>query len=215
MARQYSRPPAVPARGRACGNAKVGALNPRETKSSGSGAFDCPLPPASAGPLSCRPARVRALLTSAPGTLVVSLLATAILTVWFRRAWNPPSDFYFYNVPIAVPFVAFFLDRLVPSREPRCAALAIDAVVLALALARVFIPPFPFVSGHTLFTAYASGTARRWPLRLTATAVLLQVIYAKTILGGGWQSMVGGLVVAGAFVIIRRGCRAGILESRR
>jgi hypothetical protein len=203
MARQYSRPSADPARRRACGSAKVPTLSPRETKSSGSEPFDRPVPPASARPLSSRAARVRALLASAPGTLVVSLLATTILTVWFRRAWNPPFDFYFYNVPIAVPFVAFFLDRLVPSREPRWAPLAIDAEVLALALARVFIPPFPFVSGHTLFTAYTTGTARRWPLRLTAAAVLLQVIYAKTILGGGWQSMVGGLVAAGAFVAVR------------
>ena len=179
-------------------------MSPRENETSGGGAFDRPAPSASKGRLSSRAAPVRAKLASAPGTLVVSLLATAILTVWFRRTWNPPFDFYFYNVPIAVPFVAFFLDRLVPSREPRWTPLAIDAAVLALALARVFIPPFPFVSGHTLFTAYATGTARRWPLRLTALAVLLQVIYAKTILGGGWQSMVGALFVAAAFVIFRR-----------
>jgi hypothetical protein len=179
-------------------------LSPGENRSSGGGALDRPAPPGSTGPLSSRAAHVRALLASAPGTLVVSLLATAALTIWFRWAWNPRFDFYFYNVPIAVPFVAFFLDRLAPSREPRWAPLAVDAAVLALALARVFIPPFPFVSGHTLFTAYAAGTARRWPLRLTATAVLLQVIYAKTILGGGWQSMIGGLFVAAAFVVGRR-----------
>jgi hypothetical protein len=162
--------------------------------------------PGSADPVSAAPSpgRIRTALGSAAATLSISLLAAAAVAVGFGRAWHPSFDFYFYNVPIAVPFAAFFFDRLLPSREPRFAPLAIDAAVLALSLARVFIPPFPFVSGHTLFTAYAAGTARRWPLLLTAAAVLLQVIYAKTVLGGGWQSMMGGLVVAAAFVMVRR-----------
>jgi hypothetical protein len=147
---------------------------------------------------------VRVALASAPVTLALSALTAALVTVFFRAAWHPSWDFYFYNVPIAVPFAAFFLDRLLPNREPRAVGLALDAAVLALALSRVFIPPFPFVSGHTLFCAYAAATARRWPLRATAALVLLQVIYAKTVMGGGWRSMSGALAVAAAAIVVRR-----------
>jgi hypothetical protein len=125
-----------------------------------------------------------------------------MLWLFARVRWHASDDWVFYNVPIAVPFVAFFYDRLLPRPESR-RLIALDAAVMALALARVAVPPFPFVSGHALFAAFATGTARWWPLRATAACVLAQVIYAKTALGGGWRSMVAGLAVAAAFVALR------------
>jgi hypothetical protein len=115
-----------------------------------------------------------------------------------------PLDFLVYNVPIAVPFALFSLER---GREratrPR-AAFALDALVLALALARVFVPPFPYASGHALFAAYAAATAARWPLRATASLVLIEVAVVKLFFSGGWVSLVAGLALAALFAVAHR-----------
>jgi hypothetical protein len=137
-----------------------------------------------------------------PATAVLlSLAFAAAVAMAFRAAWHPPPGFYVYNVPIAVPFAGFFLDRW--SHRGR-RGLAVDAAVLALALLRVAAPPLPYASGHTLFAAYAAATAHGWVLRATATIVLAHVIYLKLLVTGGLGSMVAGLVIAAAAARLRR-----------
>jgi hypothetical protein len=115
-----------------------------------------------------------------------------------------PVEFLIYNVPIAVPFAAFFLERYRDRAIRPRAGFAIDALVLVLALARVFIPPFPYASGHTLFTAYAAATADRWPLRASAALVLIEVAVIKLFFTGGWVSFVAGLVLAAILGLVHR-----------
>jgi hypothetical protein len=123
-------------------------------------------------------------------------LFTAAVFGFFTSVWDSPNSFLWYNVPIAAPFVAFFLDRLFPEPARPPAAFWIDAIVIGLALLRVVAPPFPFVSGHVLFTAYAAMTARRWPLRTLAVVVLVHLVWIKLFVTGGVGSMAGGFVVS-------------------
>jgi hypothetical protein len=133
--------------------------------------------------------------------LLLSLLFAAAVALAFRAAWHPRADFYIYNIPIAVPFAAFFLDRWA---QPARRGLLVDAAVLTLALLRVVAPPLPFASGHVLFAAYATATAVGWVLRATAAIVLAHIIYMKLFVTGGWQSMVFGLLIAAAGTWLRR-----------
>ncbi|HEY0706178.1 MAG TPA: hypothetical protein VGG33_05240 [Polyangia bacterium] len=135
------------------------------------------------------------VLASPSVTLGASAGAAVAVAWFFTQVWHASSQSVVYNVPIAIPFAAIFFDRLFPApARPR--TLALDAAVIGLALLRVFAPPLPFVSGHALFVGYAALSARRWPLRFTALAVLGQVIYFKLFVMGGWLSLVAGLLAA-------------------
>jgi hypothetical protein len=137
------------------------------------------------------------LLASTPVTLAVAFAAAIALGFFFHLSWRSSAVSLAYNVPIAVPFVMFFFDRLSPQvSRPR--ALMLDAAVIVLGLLRVFAPPLPFMSGHALFVGYAALSARRWPLRITAFAVAAQVVYFKLFVMGGWLSMVAGFATAAA-----------------
>ncbi len=137
----------------------------------------------------------------------VSLLACALFTAavaaWSWCAWHPALAFYAYNLPLAPPFAAFVLECL--TVRPR-RSLPVDGTVVALALARVVVPPFPFVSGHVLFAGYAALTARTRVLRVTAAAALAASLYIKLIRWGDWKTPLGALVVAvvGALIEARR-----------
>ncbi len=130
-------------------------------------------------------------------TFGVVLLFAGLLALALRIAWNPSGRSYLEYVPIGAVLAAFLCDRFLPrwSGGPRYATW--DAIVLALALMRVVVPPLPFISGHTLFATFAALTARRWPLRALALSVLAEVMYVKLFASGGWKSMLGGLAVAG------------------
>src|SRR5207302_9989032 len=121
--------------------------------------------------------------------------------------WNPSTDSYVQYVPIGAVFAAFLWDRLLPSWSGNARPALCDAVVVALALMRVFIPPLPFVSGHALFAMYAALTARRLPLRAIALAVLAAVVYTKVFASGGWSSRPRGLPVSGTGAAFRRPVR--------
>jgi hypothetical protein len=148
-------------------------------------------------------AGLRARLATPAATLAIALLTAAGTGLFFWRLWHPSARFYVYNLPIALPFAAFFLDRLTPRPPPAPAAQAIDALVLFLALLRVFAPPLPYASGHALFTGYAALTARRWPLRATAALVLAQVAFMKVFVTGGVASLLAGLALASIAAALR------------
>jgi hypothetical protein len=119
----------------------------------------------------------------------------------FWAAWHPKASFYSYNIPVAVPFAAFFLDRFGHRHR---SGLVVDAAVLVLALLRVAAPPLPFASGHALFAGYAAATAYGWVLRATAAVVMLHVIYVKLFVTGGFWSLLAGLVTAMLATVLRR-----------
>jgi hypothetical protein len=129
-------------------------------------------------------------------TFTVSLLFSVLVALCLRIAWNPGPSAYLEYVPIGGVFAAFIWDRVFPSRSENARLVACDVIVVALALMRVFVPPLPFISGHTLLSAYAALTTRQWPLRAISLTVLVQVMYVKLFVSGGWQSMLGALGVA-------------------
>jgi hypothetical protein len=123
-------------------------------------------------------------------------LFSVLIAFCLRVAWNPGPSGYLEYVPIGGVFAAFIWDRVFPSRSENARLVVCDVIVVALALMRVFVPPLPLISGHTLFSAYAALTARQWPLRAISLVVLAQVMYVKLFVSGGWLSMLGGLGVA-------------------
>jgi hypothetical protein len=148
--------------------------------------------------------RIPRLLASPAATLATSALFAGSVALYFVRVWHAGPLSLWYNVPIAAPFAAFFLDRLLPRPSGGRTAALVDVAVLTLALLRVFAPPLPWASGHALFVSYAALTARRWPARIIAGAVLLQVIYMKLFVTGGLVSLIAGLILGSVASVARR-----------
>ena len=129
-------------------------------------------------------ANTRQLLFQPIVVLFISLTAAVCFGLYLvRGAIVGPNSFqfppsFFYVVPIIVPFVAFLLARAERIRETSALELVVDIVVVGLSIARVFTDVFP-VSGHTLFLTYAIFSSRSPVAVVTASLVMLQVIYLK------------------------------------
>lgn len=136
-------------------------------------------------------------------TVAIAALSGAAVAVALRLAWNPPPRTYFDYVPIGALFGAFVLQRFVTQRARSATALACDLAAVVLPLMRVFIPPLPFVSGHTLFASYAMLTAAGRTLRAVALLVLVLAVFDKIFWTGGWISMIAGLAAGCALAYIR------------
>jgi hypothetical protein len=142
---------------------------------------------------------------------VVLAAALVLVPVALLRPAGPGRDYLLYYVlPIGVPFVVFVLDRLEHWPRWRIGHKGLDAVVVALSVARAFTPVLP-ASGHALFLAYAVGTGSCWAVRLTALAVLAEVAYLKLWVWGdptlwpgvaGGRGNAGGAVAAGLFRLL-------------
>jgi hypothetical protein len=147
-------------------------------------------------------------------TLVVTSLWAASVAAALKIAWDPPARTYLEYVPIGTVVGTLICDRLLPRWSGNVPATACDALVVGLAAMRAVIPPFPFVSGHTLLAAYALMTAQRWPLQVVALVALAEVVYTKVFASGGVGSFVGGLLVAGALAgWWRRATKSGAAVS--
>lgn len=112
--------------------------------------------------------------------LLISIGGALIYAVWitWRFGGRNLENQYVYVVPIVVPFVSFLLDRVEQIQRLSIAGLAVDFLLVGTSLMRV-IGNVPFVSGHTLFLAYAIiGPASR-VTRITAALVMVEVIYLK------------------------------------
>jgi hypothetical protein len=116
---------------------------------------------------------------------------TALVALGFRMVGAWRASFLAYNLPIALPFAAFFVDRW--QGWPRLQAL--DVLVIVLALARV-VSPFPYASGHVLFMTYAALTARGWALRWLAIVTLLGALAYKLLVWHDTVSPLLGLALA-------------------
>jgi hypothetical protein len=112
--------------------------------------------------------------------LLLSLAAASLYAVWahWRFGGQNLQNQYLYVVPIVVPFFSFLLDRVERIKRASIAGLAIDFLAVGTSMMRV-IGNVPYVSGHTLFLSYAIlGPASR-VTRITASLVMLEVIYLK------------------------------------
>jgi hypothetical protein len=112
--------------------------------------------------------------------LLISLGGALVYAAWitWRFGGRNLESQYVYVVPIVVPFVSFLLDRAEHIHSLSVASVAIDVLVVGTSMMRV-VAHVPFVSGHTLFLAYAIlGPASR-VTRIAAALVMVEVIYLK------------------------------------
>lgn len=112
--------------------------------------------------------------------LLLSIAGALLYAVWvhWRFGGQNLRSQYLYVVPIIVPFLSFLLDRGERIKRVSIAGLAIDFLVVGISMMRV-IGNVPYISGHTLFLSYAIlGPASR-VTRITASLVMLEVIYLK------------------------------------
>jgi hypothetical protein len=110
----------------------------------------------------------------------LSIGGALLYTVWitWRFGGHNLQSQYLYVVPILVPFLSFLLDRSERIKRGSIAGLVIDCLVVGTSMMRV-IGTVPYISGHTLFLTYAIlGPASR-VTRITASLVMLEVIYLK------------------------------------
>jgi hypothetical protein len=111
---------------------------------------------------------------------MLSLGGAALYTVWiiWRFGGANLGSQFLYVVPIIIPFVSFLLDRAERLQQWKIVGLVVDFLVVGTAMMRV-VSNLPYVSGHTLFLTYAILSPASRVTRITASLVLLEVIYLK------------------------------------
>ncbi len=107
-------------------------------------------------------------------------------------------------VPIIVPFIAFLFDRAAEILEASPLTFVVDALVVGTAMMRM-IGNVPFVSGHALFLTYAMMRPGSLVTRITATVVMLEVVYLKFFV---WHDLITPLTgitlgLVAAFIVRR------------
>lgn len=124
--------------------------------------------------------KIRSLVFHPFVVLLLSIGGALLYAVWvtWRFGSQNLQSQYLYVVPIIVPFLSFLLDRSERFRRGSVAGLVVDFLVVGTSMMRV-IGTVPYISGHTLFLSYAIvGPASR-VTRITASLVMLEVIYLK------------------------------------
>jgi hypothetical protein len=138
--------------------------------------------------------KLRLLILKPQNSLAISLAAGLVFGLLVLTRYKLTSHFFYYNVPIMLPFAAFLLERVGQWQIRRKAQWLLDGLVLPFALLRAFVL-VPWVSGHTLFLTYAIFSSRSWVTRLTASGVLVEVISLKFLAWGDYKTVSGGLAL--------------------
>jgi uncharacterized membrane protein len=135
--------------------------------------------------------------------LLLSLLGAALYVAYamVRFQGDKSSLQFYYVVPIIIPFAAFLLDRAERFWQLNLIQFAFDAVVVGTAIGRV-VANVPFVSGHTLFLTYALLSSRSRVVQVTATIVMLQVIYLKYFVWHDWITSTSGIVLGSLAALV-------------
>jgi hypothetical protein len=114
------------------------------------------------------------------------------------------STSFFYVVPIIIPFVAFLFDRAEHLRETSIMRVVVDVIVIGLAVGRV-VAHVPLISGHTIFLTYAMFSSRSRLVIVSASLVMLQVLYLKYFVWHDAVSSTSGIILGfvAAYVVNR------------
>ncbi len=136
--------------------------------------------------------RPRHFIFHPAAVLLISILAALLYAGWvtWRFRGGNLSSHYVYVVPIVVPFVAFLFDRVERIDKTSSFALAIDALVVAVSVLRMF-GQVPLISGHALFLGYAVLRSGSCVTRISAALLLAQTVYLKFFV---WHDPVSPLV---------------------
>ena len=112
--------------------------------------------------------------------LFISIGGALLYAVWitWRFGGQKLENQYLYVIPIVVPFVSFLLDRAERIRSLSFVGMTVDFLVVGTSMMRV-VGDVPFISGHTLFLTYAILSPASQVTRITASLVMLEVIYLK------------------------------------
>jgi hypothetical protein len=140
--------------------------------------------------------------------LLCAALGTALVCAVAMLRYSGEQQFYFlyYNVPIAAPFSAFVLERLLRRRGLPLAVF--DVGVVSLALTRAVFP-VPGYSGHVLFLLYALFSGRSKSVRVLSALVLAQVLVVKFAFWNDFVTPAGAAAIAALALVVR-----AKLESR-
>jgi hypothetical protein len=124
--------------------------------------------------------KIRSLIFHPFVVLLLSIAGASLYAVWVHCRFGGQNlqNQYLYVVPIIVPFLSFLLDRGERIKRVSIAGLAIDFLVVGISMMRV-IGNVPYISGHTLFLSYAILSPVSRVTRITASLVMLEVIYLK------------------------------------
>lgn len=148
--------------------------------------------------------------------MLISIGGALLYAVWvtWRFGGHGLTSQYVYVVPIVVPFVAFLLDRVEQVRQLTIAGVLVDVVVVGTSMMRV-VGNVPFVSGHTLFLTYAMLGPGCRVTRITASIVMIEVIYLKYFV---WHDSISSstgiaLGIIAALVVHRFGRKKELLSA--
>ena len=139
---------------------------------------------------------------------VVSAIGLASCAAWalYSGLRFPPEKAalnYVYHVPIVFPLVTFVLERSRSKSRTHSLSLALDAVVVVLAMWRI-IGNVPILSGHALFLSYAALTCRTRLTRFAALLVLAETFVLKVFVWHDSASFVAGITLGLVVVLARR-----------
>jgi hypothetical protein len=132
------------------------------------------------------------LLASFGGAVAYALYALRSPTT--RSQVADFSGPFFYVAPIVVPFVAFLFDRAERFRKLNVFHVAVDAVVVGLAIGRV-VGNVPLISGHTLFLTYAILSSRSVIVKVTALLLMVQTVYLKYFVWHDFVTSTSGILL--------------------
>jgi hypothetical protein len=126
--------------------------------------------------------------------LSLSILATLSFCIAIILRSKGHTTFYslYYVAPIGISFFAFLFDRAENAKELNKKQIYIDTIIIVASLLRMEYL-IPFYSGHALFLTYAIFATRTWVARLTAIAVMIQVLYLKIFVWGSVE-VFGGIL---------------------
>ena len=160
--------------------------------------------------------KIRSLIFDPFVVLLLSIGGALSYSVWVtcRFGGQNLQSQYLYVVPIIVPFLSFLVDRCERIKRASVAGLVIDFLVVGASMMRI-VGRVPYISGHTLFLTYAIlGPASR-VTRITASLVMLEVIYLKYFVWHDPVSSSTGIVLGAiAAVTARRFARKVETENR-
>ena len=89
----------------------------------------------------------------------------------------------------------------------------IDAIIIVTAMWRV-IGDVPYISGHAVFLTYAILSGYSYLGRISATIVMIEVVYLKVFIWNDWLSLTSGILLGViAFLMAKRFRKNSVVEN--
>ena len=142
--------------------------------------------------------------------LLCSLTGAALVGLYLLRDEQvranvlDPGGTFWYFVPLMVPCVAFFMERVQHVRRANFFQHGVDFLVFGLAVGRVLGREVMHVSGHTLLLSYMLMSSRSKIVLIASILVLGQTLFLKYYVWGDFVTSNVGMVLGCALALIVR-----------